>query len=216
MRNLIYVLACVIAGVTFCIAIANTTVDLLNPFDKHVNYLSSISNIGIFVTSLIASFYAVIQYENHKKEERTKLLCEYNQRYSSDKNIEEVVTWMLQVSILDDNGEIKSADPTRAHSPGIHKKEMFMRFFEELYLQIKNNKIDKRESCRLFSYYARKFDAIEEFRLDITDYIPVNEEDASKSDENKKKLLKYWSDYRKYVKEMNSEWESINNGSIID
>ena len=117
---------------------------------------------------------------------------------------------MLRISILNENGDIIGAKPSRVnYSPGIHKKEMFMRFFEELYLHIEDNKIDERESCRLFSYYALKFDKIKDFRLDITDYLSVEEENSAQLDKNKKKLLKYWSNYRKYVKEMSSIWETI-------
>lgn len=118
---------------------------------------------------------------------------------------------MLRVAILNDKGEIVGADPIRFYyNPGIHEKEMFMRFFEELYLHIDNKSLDKEQVCLLFSYYAIKFDEIKEFRLDITDYYSkVELEKRGKTDDKKDNYNKYWTNYRKFVDEMRKEWKKI-------
>ena len=158
--------------------------------------IGSYSELGAFIVAMVSAGYAFDQYQNYKNVERTKLLCEYNQRYSSDRNIHDVVSWMLRVAIVNDKGDIVGADPLRCFcKPGIHEKEMFMRFFEELYLHVDNKSIEKKKACLLFSYYAIKFDEIKEFRLEITDY-------------NSKE---YCVNYHKFVNEMKEEWIKIKN-----
>ncbi|MBR4240224.1 MAG: hypothetical protein IKQ03_12590 [Prevotella sp.] len=142
---------------------------------------------------------------------KINILCSYNQRYSSDMNIQEVVSWILRIAILDNNGDIIDANPHEAtySKPGIHKKEMFMRFFEELYEQINSKNIDKRKACHLFSYYAIKFDQYKNFRLDITDYKSTDELEKLETGDDKMKYSIFWSGFRKFVDEMKKEWEQI-------
>ena len=188
-----------------------------------MNDLSAIANIGVFFATLFATLYAVVQYHNHKKEHRINLLGEYNHRYATDKNVQEVISWMLKIAIVNNNGEIVNAEPCRCLSkPGIHEKEMFMRFFEELYLHIENGSIDKRQACKLFSYYAIKFDEIKEYREDITDYKSKKELENEKKKRNEEEgiadAMIYWSNYRKFVDEMRMEWceikKSIKNNKL--
>ena len=73
--------------------------------------------------------------------------------------------------------------------------------------------MDKRQVCKLFSYYAIKFDEIKEFRLDITDYKSKEElenEEKDKEEEGIAYTKKYWTNYRKFVNEMKIEWQEIN------
>ena len=117
---------------------------------------------------------------------------------------------MLRVAILNDKGEIVGADPIRCYyNPGVHEKEMFMRFFEELYLHVGNKSLDKRQVCLLFSYYAIKFDEIKEFRLDITDYKSKEELEKGKKTNDEKDNNIYWTNYRIFVNEMRDEWKII-------
>lgn len=217
MRNAIILFAFVIAGVVFCCAFACTTTEevgiLLNTEIAYTEYLTAIANCGVFLATCFTALYAVVEYQNHKKEHRIKLLGEYNQRYSTDRNIQKVITWMLKVAIVDNKGDIVGADPNKYfYKPDINTKEMFMRFFEELYLHVNNNSIDKRQACQLFSFYAIKFDEIKEFRLDITDYRSKKEliEEERNSEETKdEQTLIYWINFREYVEEMKNEWKKI-------
>jgi hypothetical protein len=133
--------------------------------------LTALATLGALLVAGVSLCYAKKQYEKHQEEERTKLLCEYNQRYSTDKNVECVIEWMLKTAIMGKDGRIEKVNRyTNTEAPSVHQKEMFMRFFEELHMQISKNKLDKHEVFNLFSYYALVFDKFEEYRLDITDY----------------------------------------------
>ena len=142
--------------------------------------------MGTLIVAGYSAWYAQKEYNKHMEEERTKLLCDYNHRYSTDKYIEYVIEWMLSIAIIGNDGSIIGVNrDIKNIPPSIHQKEMFLRFFEELYLQIKKDKLDKQEVFNLFGYYALIFDKYEEFRLDITDY-EKNE----------------WSDFRSFIELM--------------
>ena len=209
MRDEIIFFALIIAGIVFCCALAcNITceigyfADCKGFFKENLNV---IANCGTFMATCFAAFYGIKEYSIHKVEEKIKLLGEYNQRYSTDKNIKTVVSWMLKIAILNEKGDIVGANPDKTtHKPGIYEKEMFMRFFEELYLHIKNGSVEKRQACLLFSYYAIKFDEIENFRLDISDY---KSKDELMNEELKDPFSKYWASYRMFIEDMRNEWE---------
>ena len=150
-----------------------------------LGFLSSISNIGTLLVSVIALVYAILEYRRHKKSVSTNLLCQYHQRYVSDKNIESVIQYMLRTAKVDENGEIVGFDETKASGsdPGIYEKEIFMRFYEELQLQIDDGNIDNDIARDMFSYYVLKFDEIKDFHKEITDYDNI----------------KCWHHYKKFI-----------------
>lgn len=135
-------------------------------------YASQTNAFGSLASALIAfgvAFYGIFQYDRHVKEKKTELLCSYNKRYATDVNIEKVVRWII--ANLDENGKLRENDPCEKNDiPGIYEKELFMRFFEEMYLQTSQGKINKEDTIRLFSYYALMFDKHDRFHSDITDY----------------------------------------------
>lgn len=179
--------------------------------------MSSVAELGSFFITTIGASYAIVQYKNHLKEEKRKLLCEYNQRYSSDKNIESVIVWMLQVAKTDKiTGEIIGVNREReakSISPGIHKKEMFMRFFEELNIRLEKNDMNANEVYSLFAYYALKFDKYWDFRLDIKDY--KNELELRGMHESDRKVFHdYWTGFRSFISKMKTEEQKENNKII--
>ena len=58
------------------------------------------------------------------------------------------------------------------NKPSTHDAEMFMRFFEEMQIQIDKNRLEKEQVFDLFAYYAMVFDANKRIRenLGIKDY----------------------------------------------
>ena len=221
MRQIIIVFAFIMALMVFICALACATkdsVEMLFCLEKPLYYtklLSVLVSLGTLSATLFVALYGVIEYENHKAEQRIKLLCEYNQRYSTDRNIESVVTWMLKIAQVDRDGKIVGANPDRTFicRPEVHQKEMFMRFFEELYLHIKSGNIKREDACKLFSYYAIEFDKHEGFRFDITDYKSSKQLDDMEEGEAKKYSL-YWSNYRCFVDDMKKEWDIIKQRSV--
>ena len=170
--------------------------------DVNAGTMQAIAEWGSFIVALCGGLYAVCQYNNHLKEEKRKMLCEYNKRYSSDKNIEKVVEWMLLIARTDDDtGEIIGVKQNiKCIPPSIYTKEMFMRFFEEINLRIEKGDMNADEVYKLFAYYAMKFDEYPGFRLDIKDYKKESELEGNSEDVNKNK--DYWVDFRSFIEKM--------------
>ena len=136
--------------------------------------IASLGQILSAVTAAIAVFYAIISYKDHLLEKKNNLLCLYNKRYTEDKSVEKVVRWMLSTAKMDENGGIVGHDPSKevkdVEKPDVYDKEMFMRFFEELNIQIDNHLLNEDNTLQLFAEYALIFDEYPSFRKDITDY----------------------------------------------
>ena len=162
------------------------------------------------VVAVIAACYARTKYEEHLKEEHTKLLCEYNQRYSNDCNIKIVIEWMLKVAVTNEKGDIVGVNLAISnYEPSINTKEMFMRFFEELYIQMDVGNLKKDEVHDLFAYYAIKFDNFKEYHNKVTDYTSY-EEVQKLSDSEKNNVNANWKYFSKLIDAM-IEFEKNNN-----
>ena len=124
-----------------------------------------------------------------------------------------MLDWMLKVGITNDCGDIIDVDLGKCYYiPGINTKEMFMRFFEELYLQIEEQNLDAKEVHDLFAYYALKFDKFNDYHKDITDYTAKDEVD--KMDKDKAEHVnKNWKRFSKFIKIMD---EIENNSKFYD
>lgn len=176
-----------------------------------ITHIQSFAELGSFLVALSGGLYAIHQYSNHLEEEKRKVLCEYNQRYSSDKNIEKVVEWMLLIAKTDEKtGEIIGVnDEVKSISPGIYKKELFMRFFEEINLRIEKGDMNADEVYKLFAYYAMKFDNHPDFRSDIIDY--KNESELKALSKSERNIFKdHWVDFRSFIEKMKNVEKKIN------
>ena len=157
------------------------------PFDEEWSYsLQTIAVILALFVSSVALWYARKEYNQHKKSEKTALLCQYLQRYSNDLNIKKVEEYILNTALLDGDKNIVGYDNNKKtdYIPTIREKEMFMHFFEEIQLLIDDDKIDREVVIDLIGYYVGIFHRIKEFHQNITDY----------EDE------RYWKYYLKFVK----------------
>ena len=168
---MISISALIITGIVVICALFSAFQIHLGCFEDCTNALSAISNVGILVTSVIAVIYAVVEHQNHKDEEKTKILCEYNYRYSTDKNISKVVRWILKVAKTDKDGVIIDIDLEMSSTrPDIYDKEIFMRFFEELQTMIDEGLMNPKDASNMFGFYAKQFHKYSKLRTDITDY----------------------------------------------
>ena len=142
------IIICVILTLFICILLASCycILHLFYPLiciGSFSDILSALVSLGTLIVAGYSAWYAQKEYNKHLEEERTKLLCEYNHRYSTDKYVECVIEWMLQIAIMSEDGNIKGVNRQIKNSPpNIHQKEMFMRFFEELQLQIISDTIN--------------------------------------------------------------------------
>lgn len=120
--------------------------------------LSAVSNFGSALFALFtlaitfaALYYAKKEYSLHKKQTKADTLSRYNERYSTDDNIKDTVKELLSVA----NGKkIQTPNLEEDKTPVIFRREMFLRFFEELQNAIDKDALDKEEVCYAFAYYA--------------------------------------------------------------
>lgn len=150
------------------------------------NSLQAVAVIGALVVSGIALIYAKLEYDHHKKSEKTALLCQYLQRYANDPIIIKITNYILETALLDEEENIIGFDKSKKSKniPSIREKEMFMHFFEEIQLLIDAKMIEQNVIVDLIGYYIGIFHRIKEYHQDITDY------------ENEK----YWKYYLKFVR----------------
>ena len=120
------------------------------------------------LTDIILAFLAIMTfvltclgYYFHRQRDRAEVLSKYNERYSKDEHVNKVVPFL----IADIMG-------TKVVAPSIYNMEMFMRFFEEMELQIEKRRLDADSVYKLFSYYALYLDSKPNLimRLSIDDY----------------------------------------------
>lgn len=196
-----------LSGISFCsilffVVLSIVVIFLIICSIISAEAVTAIATLLSFGVAAYAACYAKEQYLRHLEVEHTKLLCGYNQRYSTDCNIKAMLRWMLEVAVTDEKGEIINVDLTKCcYSPGINTKEMFMRFFEELYLQIEKGNLNANEVYDLFAYYALKFDEFDEYHEDITDY--TAKEEVDKMDKDKMDAVnENWKRFSKFIQIM--------------
>lgn len=153
---------------------------LLYPSISIESYAESITAI----TALCAFAITCKEYFSIKDSKKAQVFSEYNKRYSEDSNIVKVVQYL---NAIDKDGCINN--PSRS-KPSNYEVEMFMRFFEELDLQIRYKRLEEKDVFDLFCYYADKLnqDSILS-SLGVTD-INENWDDFCN-------LIKRYNDYRK-------------------
>lgn len=146
----------------------------------------TVSSIGTLLVAIIAAIIAFIQYKSEssaaKEATRSKILEDYNWHYMQNSSIKRVVK-----SLIDDNFEDSQ----------IHKYdlEIFMRFFEEIYLLIHSKNRMKAEVAKyMFSYYAIMAWTSEKFWQKLCND-DINEIEIERNSE-------HWFIFRKFVEEM--------------
>ena len=134
---------------------------VLNLFDGSVTLDQFSDFISAFVACL-AFCVATHEYSLHKDSNQARVLADYNQRYCSDPIIAKVVRYLHE----NKDNRCSFIKPTS------NEVELFMRFIEELEIQIERKRLDEDDVCCLFLYYAHYLGTEEEIRkeLGISDY----------------------------------------------
>lgn len=150
--------------------------------------------IATTCTCIAAAVIAWFQYKtgsNHQKEAtRSKILADYNWHYMQNNSIRVVIRALIDKKFGED----------KVH---IYDIEIFLRFFEELYLLIHSENRMKPEIARyMFSYYAiLAWDSDELWgRLASANNTSIEAERSSED----------WTMFRSFVEEM----KTINSKSI--
>lgn len=142
---------------------------LQNPNDWMSSILDCLSIVVAIITATAtgitayiaykALIYAKKEYELQKRIKESETLSAYNQRYSTDQHISNVICSFYK----------KTRDCSKLE---LNDKEMFLRFFEELQLTIERGGLSKEIVYDMFAYYAIKVaDKGEEF---VKDYNTEN------------------------------------------
>lgn len=103
------------------------------------------------IVSLCSIFKIYSEYKFHLDKEKSNTLLRLNEAYKADSNMTDVVKDLI---------ENKNETDT-------YKREMFLRFFEELQYSIDKKLIDKKEAHDLFSWYAEEAYKKNDFLSDL-------------------------------------------------
>ncbi len=104
------------------------------------------------LATIVAIVIAVFQYFTIRKQNKLELLTKYNARYCINEDMGRVIKYLEKYDGLNHHGEV--------YKPDDHQVEMFMRFFEEIELLIKQNAMEEEAVYYMFSYYVLKFEDI--------------------------------------------------------
>lgn len=149
-----YLVIILLVLLTFSLLYAIILMCILNRID--------IGNFSEFVSACVATLalaIAMFEYVAYKDKVNGQVLSEYNKRYSQDPNIVKVVKYLNSIEDVENVRAFPSSHiPTKEAVPTNYEVEMFMRFFEEIQLQIEKGRLKYDDVDHLFLYYARKID----------------------------------------------------------
>ena len=105
--------------------------------------ISTIANCLLAIMAIVADVVSWNQLKSHKEKENNKLLSQLNKRYINNPDIQVVVRY-LRVNNPDDI------------IPKPYQTELFLRFFEELGVYLRNNGLPKDDVINFFHYYFKR------------------------------------------------------------
>lgn len=105
--------------------------------------LVAIADCVLAFMAIIAGVVSWFEYRSHKEKENNKLLSQLNKRYINNHDIQIVVKYL----------RIFDADDTK---PKPYQTELFLRFFEELGVYLRNNNLPKDDVVNFFGYYLER------------------------------------------------------------
>ena len=168
------------------------TVYLIYCIKQCVN-LSVLADVVTAIITLFAFVWATKEYDLHKETLKAKVLSEYNKRYTEDPNIVRVVRCLQNY---------RDSNSYQCYKLTKQEIQMFMRFFEELKVQINHGRIDEEDVFELFTYYASYLNE----KREIIDSLGIKYNNV------------YWSNYislvvkyDEYIKNKKEKNKSINN-----
>ena len=105
--------------------------------------VSVISSGILAFMAIVAGIFSWIEIHSHKEKENNKLLSQLNKRYLENEDIQMVVRYLREID----------ADPKM---PRPYQTELFLRFFEELGLYMKNYNLPKNAVKNFFEFYLKR------------------------------------------------------------
>lgn len=108
-----------------------------------LSFISLIANCILATMAIIAGAVSWFEYKSHKQKENNKLLSQLNRRYVNSEDIQTVVRYLRDIG----------ADDTK---PTPYQTELFLRFFEELGVYLRNNDNLKEDFDNFFGFYLKQ------------------------------------------------------------
>lgn len=117
---------------------------MVNMLCVNWNVVAALANVGSAIIALGTVCFAWSKFKkenkNNKEATRSRILADYNWHYIQNTSMRKVIK-----ALLDD-------DFSKVH---VYDMEMFLRFYEELYLLIHSeNRMKKEVAKYMFAYYA--------------------------------------------------------------
>ncbi|MBQ7421800.1 MAG: hypothetical protein IJV27_06660 [Prevotella sp.] len=101
------------------------------------------ANWILAIMAVVAGFISLIEYCSHKQKENNKLFSQLNKRYINNTDIQIVVRYLRKI----DADDIK---------PKPYQTELFLRFFEELGVYLRNDNLPQKDVVNFFGYYLER------------------------------------------------------------
>ena len=105
--------------------------------------VGSIAEWILAIMAIVAGFISWKEYKSHKQKENNKLLSQLNRRYINNEDIQTVIRY-LRVIDPDDK------------KPRPYQTELFLRFFEELGVYLRNDNLPKDDVINFFGFYLEQ------------------------------------------------------------
>ena len=151
--------------------------------------IGSYSELATALIALFAFIITLSEYQSSKDAKQAQVLSEYNKRYSEDPNIIKVVEYLNSIC---EDGNINN--PIRT-VPSNYEVEMFMRFFEEIELQIQYGRMEEKDVLDLFVYYAAMLGNTK--NQDLRNSLGITEKDYNEHWGGFKNIVNKYQSYKK-------------------
>ena len=93
--------------------------------------------------AIVAAVFSYIELQSHKEKENNKLLSQLNRRYVGSDDIQAVVKYLRDFDAYNEK-------------PTSYQVELFLRFFEELGVYMRNDNLPKADVINFFNYYFER------------------------------------------------------------
>ena len=134
--------------------------------------LVAIADCVLAIMAIIAGLVSWFEYRSHKQKENNKLLSQLNKRYIENQDIQTVVKYLRKI------------DADKETTPSPYQTELFLRFFEELGVYLRNNSLPQDDVVNFFGYYLERM------------YETNEGKDLLEKIENEEKTWKYLKEYK--------------------
>ncbi len=108
-----------------------------------MEFIQTVANCFLAAMAILAGAISYYEYITHKRKDEKELFSRLNMHYEKNSDIQAVIMYLRKQEPYGDE-------------PDLYQLEIFLRFFEELGLYIKDKSISVDKVDIFFSYYLRE------------------------------------------------------------